>query len=136
MPIPTISDTIQLTDPTAGNANAGNGGDGYGNGNISYNPVAYVSDSLSVDGAHSNIHNGDHLSQAADWDAGGGGAGGLAHANGMLADITNNGSGGAGGAATSNGSLGSMSGGDTAAVAAATTGTQYTEFVADQHGTI
>jgi hypothetical protein len=136
MPIPQISDTIHLSNPAAGDANAGNGGDGYSYGDIHYNPVAYVADTQAVEGASTEIHNGDHLSQLADWDAGGGGAGGFSQANGFLASVTNTGAGGAGGDATSNGSLGSSSGGDTAAVAAATTATQYTQLVADQHATI
>ena len=137
MPIPQISDTIHLADSNAGAGNAGNGGDGYSSGSINYNPVAYVDNAQSTSGAESQIHNGDHLWQTADWDAGGGGSGGNASAHdGFLAAVTNSGAGGAGGDAASNGSLGSSSGSDTASVAAATTGTQYTEFLADQHATI
>jgi len=135
MPIPQITDTINLTDPTAGNANAGNGGDGYGNGDIHYDPSAYVSNYQYVSGAYTDLHNGDHVWQGADWDAGGGGAGGAAQAQlGLLAVQTA--FGGAGGSATSNGSQGSLSGGDTAAVAADTNATQYTQSFVDQHATI
>jgi hypothetical protein len=137
MPIPQISDTIHLSDPTAGNANAGNGGDGYSFGDIHYNPVAYVANTQTVEGAYTDLHNGDHVWQTAGWDAGDGGAGGFTQAqNGLLAAVTNSGAGGAGGDATSNGSQGLSSGGDTAAVAADTTATQYTQLLADQHATI
>ena len=136
MPIPQISDTIQLHNPDAGDAKAGNGGDGHNDGNINYNPVAYVDPVQKVYGATTDLHNGDHVWQGADWDAGGGGPGGFSQAqNGLLASLTS-GAGGAGGAATSNGSQGNTSGGDTATVNAATTATQYTQLVADQHATI
>ncbi|MBX5159431.1 MULTISPECIES: PE-PGRS family protein [unclassified Rhizobium] len=137
MPIPQISDTIHLNHPDAGDANAGNGGDGHNNGNIDYNPVAYVDPVQTVDGASTHLHNGDHVWQTADWDAGNGGPGGFTQAqNGFLAAISNSGAGGAGGDSDSNGSQGNSSGHDTAAVAAATTATQYTQLVADQHATI
>ncbi|WP_454856072.1 PE-PGRS family protein [Rhizobium binxianense] len=137
MPIPQISDTIHLSDPNAGNANAGNGGDGYSFGDIHYSPTAYVANTQAVEGAYTDLHNGDHVWQMADWDAGGGGSGGLSQAqNGFLAAVTNNGDGGAGGSATSNGNQGAATGGDTAAVAADTTATQYTQLLADQHATI
>ncbi|MBB3285289.1 MULTISPECIES: PE-PGRS family protein [Rhizobium] len=137
MPIPQMSDTIQLNDPNAGDANAGNGGDGYSHGNIDYNPVAYVANVQTVDGASTDLHNGDHVWQTADWTAGGGGSGGFTQAqNGFLAAVTNTGAGGAGGDSHSDGSQGSSSGGDVAAVSAATTGTQYTQLLADQHATI
>lgn len=137
MPIPQISDTIHLNNPDAGDAKAGNGGNGYNHGDIDYNPVAYVANSQTVEGASTHLHNGDHVWQIADWDAGGGGSGGFAQAqNGFLAAVTNTGAGGAGGDAHSNGSQGNSSGGDTAAVGAATTATQYTQLLADQHATI
>ncbi|MGY5802135.1 PE-PGRS family protein [Rhizobium sp. LEGMi12c] len=137
MPIPQISDTIHFSDPVAGDASAGNGGDGNSHGNIDYNPVAYVANVQSVEGASTDLHNGDHVGQMADWTAGSGGPGGFAQAqNGFLAAVTNSGSGGAGGDSHSNGSQGSVSGGDTAAVSADTTATQYTQLLADQHATI
>lgn len=137
MPIPQMSDTIYLSNPAAGDANAGNGGDGYNHGNIDYNPVAYVNPTQTVEGAYTDLHNGDHVWQSAGWDAGSGGPGGFTQAqNGFLAAVTNSGAGGAGGNSQSNGSQGNTSGGDTAAVAAATTATQYTQLVADQHATI
>jgi hypothetical protein len=137
MPIPEISDTIHLTNPEAGDANAGNGAAGYNYGNIDYNPVAYVANVQTVEGASTDLHNGDHVGQTADWGAGSGGAGGFAQAqNGFLAAVTNSGAGGAGGDSHSDGSQGSLSGGDTAAVSADTTATQYTQLLADQHATI
>jgi len=136
MPIPQLTDTIYLHNPDAGDANAGNGGDGHNDGNINYNPVAYVDPVQTVYGAETHLHNGDHVSQTADWDAGGGGPGGFSQAqNGFLASLTS-GAGGAGGEAHSNGDQGNTSGGDTATVNAATTATQYTQLVADQHATI
>ncbi|MFC5758403.1 PE-PGRS family protein [Rhizobium sp. GCM10022189] len=137
MPIPQVSDTIHLNNPDAGDANAGNGGDGFNYGNIDYNPVAYVSPVQTVEGAYTDLHNGDHVWQSAGWGSGDGGAGGFAQAqNGFLAAVTNSGSGGAGGDSNSNGDQGNTSGGDTATVNAATTATQYTQLMADQHATI
>lgn len=137
MAIPTMSDTINLSGVHAGNANAGNGGDGYNDGTINYNPSAYVANTQAVSGADVDLHNGDHVWQSADWDAGSAGHGGSASAaNGFLAAITNNGSGGAGGSANSNGNQGASSGGDVAAVHADTGATQNTQMFADQHANI
>ncbi|NTS29873.1 PE-PGRS family protein [Phyllobacterium sp. BT25] len=137
MPIPQLSDTIQLNHSDAGDANAGNGGDGYNEGTINFSPTAYFEASQTVEGAHTKLYNGDDVWQKADWEAGGGGQGGNASAHdGFLAAITNLGAGGAGGDATSNGSQSNTSGGNVAAVSAATTGNQLNELAADQHGTI
>lgn len=137
MPIPQASDTINLTDSNAGDASAGNGGDGYNYGDIHYNPVSYVANSQTVEGAYTKLYNGDHVWQDAGWGTGDGGDGGLAQArDGFLASLTNSGSGGAGGDAYSNGDQGNTSGGNVAAVAADTTATQNTQFLADQHATI
>ncbi|ENN88432.1 PE-PGRS family protein [Rhizobium freirei PRF 81] len=137
MPIPQLSDTIQLNDPHAGDASAGNGAGGYNYGNIDYNPVAYVANTQAVEGTSTDLHNGDHVGQVADWSAGGGGSGGFTMAqNGLFSTATNSGAGGAGGDAHSDGSQGNTSGGDTATVNAATTATQYTQLLADQHATI
>ncbi|UXN66772.1 hypothetical protein N8E89_19410 (plasmid) [Phyllobacterium sp. A18/5-2] len=70
MPIPQISDTIQLSNSDGGNANAGNGGDGYSYGDIHYNPVAYVAKTQAVEGAYTDMHTGDKVWQDAVWDAG------------------------------------------------------------------
>jgi len=137
MPIPQISDTIQLSHSNAGDASSGNGGDGFNYGNIDYNPVVSVNNGQAVYGSSTDLHNGDHVWQSADWEAGGGGHGGFAQAkDGFLASISNTGSGGAGGAATSNGSENNTSGHDTATVNAATTASQMTELMADQHANI
>lgn len=137
MPIPQMSDTVYLHNPDAGDANAGNGGDGINHGNINFNPVAYVDPVQKVYGADTDLHNGDHVWQKAGWDAGSGGDGGFAQAkNGFLAEITNSGDGGAGGDSHSNGSQTNTSGGDTATVNAATSATQYTELMANQQATI
>lgn len=137
MPIPSTSDTIKLSDVYAGDANAGNGGDGFNHGDIYYEPTAYVANVQKVEGSYVDVDAGDHVWQKADWEAGGGGDGGFAKAIAdAFSDATNSGPGGAGGSATSNGSQTSTSGGNTAAAAADTTATQNTLFDADQHATI
>lgn len=137
MPIPQASDTINLSNSDAGDANAGNGGDGFNYGDIHYNPVAYVANTQTVEGAYTKLYNGDDVWQSAGWGTGDGGTGGLAQArDGFLASLTNSGSGGAGGDATSSGDQGNTSGGNVAAVAADTTATQNTQFLADQSATI
>ncbi|MEK1886541.1 MAG: PE-PGRS family protein [Phyllobacterium sp.] len=136
MPIPKLSDTIQLNHSDAGDANAGNGGDGYNEGTINFSPSAYFSASQTVEGAHTKLYNGDDVWQKAHWDADSGDGGNASAHDGFLAAITNLGDGGAGGSGTSNGSQTSTSGGNVAAVAAATTGNQLNELAADQHGTI
>jgi hypothetical protein len=137
MPIPQLSDTIQLNHSDAGDASAGNGGDGYNKGDINYSPSAYFSASQTVEGAHTKLYNGDDVWQKASWEAKDAGNGGDASAHdGLIAAITNNGDGGAGGDATSNGSQSNSSGGNTASVAAATTATQVNELTALQEATI
>ncbi len=136
MPIPSLSDTVQLIDPHAGNANAGNGGDGYSSGIIDYSPSASISDTQTVVGAGVDVHNGDHVNDWASWSAGHAGSGGEAEVNAFLANAQNYGSGGNGGNANSGGSQTLMSGGDVAAVHADTSGVQYSSLLADQHATI
>jgi len=137
MPIPQASDLINLDHVNGGDASAGNGGNGYNHGDISYNAVLTAANAQSVSGAETHLHNADHVWQGADWDAGGGGNGGFAQAKeGFLAYISNTGSGGPGGAATSNGSQNNASGGDTANVHADTTGYQVNDVLANQSGTI
>jgi hypothetical protein len=132
-----MSDTINLSDLHAGNANAGNGGDGNNDGTINYYPETYVANTQTVTGADVDLHNGDHLWQTADWGAGTAGHGGEAEAeNGTTSNITNNGAGGAGGSADSNGNQGASTGGDVAAVHADTGATQNTQLFADQHANI
>lgn len=137
MPIPNVSDAIHFSDLHAGDANAGNGGEGYNNGNISYSPSAVVANTQAVTGAHVDVHSGDAVSQSGDWAGGHAGSGGGASAaNGLLADISNHGNGGAGGDANSNGSFGSSSGGNMASSHADTSAVQYTELAANQSATI
>lgn len=137
MPIPQASDTINLSHPTAGDANAGNGGDGVNHGDIYYQPAAYLENTQKVYGADTDLHNGSHFWQHADWEAGGGGPGGFAQGlSGALAGVSNTGAGGAGGSATSNGNQGLAGGTDAASVGAQTTATQTNTQVADQSGTI
>lgn len=137
MPIPQMSDTVHLSDVYAGEANAGNGADGYNFGNINYNPSAIVANTQSVSGAAVDVHSGDSPWQSASWDAGNAGHGGAAEAaDGFLVNIANYGAGGAGGSANSNGDVASTSGGNVAAGQADTSAVQYTELLADQHATI
>ena len=137
MPIPQLSDTIKLNHSDAGDASAGNGGDGYNKGDINYNPSAYFNATQTVTGAHTKLYNGDDVWQKASWEAKDAGNGGDASAHhGLIAAITNNGDGGDGGDATSNGSQSNSSGGNTATVAAATTATQVNELTALQEATI
>ncbi|MEZ2131344.1 MULTISPECIES: PE-PGRS family protein [unclassified Sinorhizobium] len=137
MPIPQISDTIKLSDVYAGDANAGNGGDGFNKGDIYFQPSAYVANEQIVKGAHVDVDAGDHVWQKAYWEADDGGDGGHAKAvAAFLAEATNNGSGGDGGDANSNGDQYNESGGNTATATANTTAQQNTELLADQHATI
>lgn len=138
MPIAQVStDTINLTNPIAGDANAGNGGDGTNNGDIFYNPVANVSNVQTVVGSAPTVFNGDIVGQTAGWTAGNADGGDVAQIPiAVLAALTNTGTGGAGGSADSNGDQSNTSGGNVAAVSADTTATQNTTLVADQSATI
>lgn len=84
------SDTISFKAMTGGNS-AGNGGNGYNEGNIISNPSVKFDPTNKAEGADVNVKNGDHVSQKAYWDAGGAGAkaekyskaeGGKANSNG------------------------------------------------------
>ncbi|MCA1491860.1 PE-PGRS family protein [Ensifer sp. NBAIM29] len=138
MPIAQVStDTINLTNPVAGDANAGNGGDGTNNGDIFYNPVANVSNAQTVIGSAPTVFNGDIVGQTAGWTAGNADGGDVVQIPiAVLAALTNTGTGGAGGSADSNGDQSNESGGNVAAVSADTTATQNTTLVADQSATI
>ncbi|WVT76769.1 PE-PGRS family protein (plasmid) [Sinorhizobium chiapasense] len=131
------SDTINLTNPTAGDANAGNGGDGTNSGDIFYNPVATLASTQTVDGADPTVVNGDTVGQGAAWGTGDANGGGLVQTPiATLAALTNSGAGGAGGNPTSSGDQTNSSGGNVVGMGADTTATQTNTLVADQHGTI
>jgi hypothetical protein len=84
------SDTISFKASTGGNS-AGNGGNGYNEGNIISNPTLKFDPTNKAEGADVHVKNGDTVSQKAYWDAGGAGAkaekyskaeGGKANSNG------------------------------------------------------
>jgi hypothetical protein len=54
---------------TAGDANAGNGGDGYNDGNITNNPTMNLTTFNKVEGADVHTNTGDKVHQDADWKA-------------------------------------------------------------------
>jgi hypothetical protein len=64
------SDTIALKISTGGNS-AGNGGDGYNEGNIISNPSIKFNPTNKAEGADVDVKNGDDVHQKAYWDAGG-----------------------------------------------------------------
>src|SRR6266496_3256723 len=64
------SDTIVFKASTGGNS-AGNGGDGYNEGNIISNPTIHFNPTNKAEGADVHVKNGDGVSQKAYWDAGG-----------------------------------------------------------------
>lgn len=138
MPITQVtSDTINLTNPNGGDANAGNGGDGTNYADIYYTPVAYVANTQFVDGADPNVYNGDIVGQTAGWGTGNADGGGLLQIPiAVFAAQTNSGTAGAGGNPTSSGSQSNASGGNVVGLSADTTATQNTTLVADQSATI
>jgi hypothetical protein len=64
------SDTITFKASTGGNS-AGNGGDGYNEGNIISMPSIHFNPTNKAEGADVHVKNGDDVSQKAYWDAGG-----------------------------------------------------------------
>lgn len=138
MPISQVTtDTINLTNPIAGDAYAGNGGDGTNNGDISYNPVVTVANSQTVDGADPTVSAGDTVAQTAAWGTGNADGGSLTQAlTATFSALTNSGTGGAGGNPTSSGDQSNSSGGNTVDLDANTNATQNTTLVADQSATI
>ncbi|MEI2298458.1 PE-PGRS family protein [Ensifer sp. MJa1] len=138
MPISQVTtDTINLANPIAGDASAGNGGDGNNTGNISYSPVATLAPVQTVVGSVPTVDNGDDVGQGAAWGTGNADGGGLLQVPiAVLANLTNTGTGGAGGNPTSSGDQTSTSGGNTATVNAETTATQTSTLLADQGATI
>ncbi|KRD49433.1 PE-PGRS family protein [Ensifer sp. ENS10] len=138
MPISQLTtDTINFTNPVAGDASAGNGGDGTNNGDINYTPVVTVAPTQTVVGSVPTVDNGDDVGQAAAWGTGSADGGGFIQVPiAVLASLTNSGAGGAGGNPTSSGDQSNTSGGNTATVGANTTATQTTTLLADQGATI
>src|SRR6266496_4549574 len=64
------SDTIVFKASTGGNS-AGNGGDGYNEGNIISNPSIHFNPYNKAEGADVHVNTGDQVHQKADWEAGG-----------------------------------------------------------------
>jgi hypothetical protein len=158
------SDGISIHEISTGGQNAGNGGEGYNEGDVYNNPNINFNPSNFAIGASVESSAGSEVSQTATWDAGGAtGTGGTAFAGfgiGGLAiggegeggGTTGSGTGGAatganglgGGAtgglgaasATSSGNAGLSVGADTSAVTANTTATQTNFLSADMHQTV
>jgi hypothetical protein len=116
-----VSDSIEFKSIGTGGQSVGNGGDGSFSGKIINAPSISFDPSNKAIGSSVDVKTGDHVSQKADWDAGG------ANANASLLAKAH------GGSATSNGSQSSDSGHDTSKVHANTTATQSNSLVADMH---
>jgi hypothetical protein len=84
------SDTIALKVSTGGNS-AGNGGDGYNEGNIISNPSIHFNPTNKADGADVHVKNGDDVHQKAYWDAGGANAKAEKHSKAEGGKATSNG---------------------------------------------
>lgn len=116
-----ISDSIGFKSIDTGHNSAGNGGDGTFYGKIVNQPTLVFDPSNTANGSSVHVNTGDHVSQTADWDAGGANA----HASWFAKAH--------GGTATSNGSQSSESGYDTSKVHANTTADQTNSLMADMH---
>jgi hypothetical protein len=116
-----VSDSIEFKSIGTGGQSVGNGGDGSFSGKIINAPTINFDPSNKAIGSSVDVKTGDHVSQKADWDAGG------ANASASLLAKAH------GGSATSNGSQSSDSGHDTSKVYANTTATQSNSLVADMH---
>ena len=117
------SDTIALKVSTGGNS-AGNGGDGYNEGNIISNPSIHFNPYNKAEGADVHVNTGDQVHQKAYWDAGGANATAEKYAKAE------------GGTAKSNGDQESYSGHDESDVDASTTAYQTNWLAADQSQTV
>jgi hypothetical protein len=118
------SDGISIHEISTGGQNAGNGGEGYNEGDVYNNPNINFNPSNFAIGASVESSAGSEVSQTATWDAGGAtGTGGTAFAGF-----------GIGGLAT--GGEGLSVGADTSAVTANTTATQTNFLSADMHQTV
>jgi hypothetical protein len=116
-----VSDAIEFKSIGTGGQSVGNGGDGSFSGKIVNAPTINFDPSNKAIGSSVDVKTGDHVSQKADWDAGG------ANANASLIAKAH------GGSATSNGNQSSDSGHDTSTVHANTTASQSNSLVADMH---
>jgi hypothetical protein len=116
-----VSDSIEFKSIGTGNQSVGNGGDGSFSGKIVNQPTISFDPSNKAIGSSVDANTGDHVSQKADWEAGGANATASWFAKAH------------GGTATSNGNQSSDSGHDTSTVHANTTATQSNSLMADMH---
>jgi len=116
-----VSDSIEFKSINTGGQSAGNGGDGSFKGSISNEPTIKFDPYNKASGAEVKVATGDHVSQKADWEAGG------ANATASLWAKAH------GGEAESNGSQSSESGNDTSKVYANTQAEQSNHLKADMH---
>jgi len=116
-----VSDSIEFKSINTGGNNAGNGGDGSFSGKIVNQPSISFDPYNKASGASVDVKTGDHVSQKAEWDAGG--------ANGKASWFAK----AEGGKATSNGNQDSDSGHNTSKVYANTTAQQSNSLKADMH---
>jgi hypothetical protein len=116
-----VSDSIEFKSINTGGQSVGNGGDGSFSGKIINQPSISFDPYNKASGSNVDVKTGDHVSQKADWEAGG--------ANGTASWFAT----AKGGMATSNGSQSSESGHDTSKVYANTTANQTNSLVADMH---
>src|SRR5580704_17535796 len=116
-----VSDSIEFKSIGTGGQSVGKGGDGSFSGKIVNQPTISFDPSNKAIGSSVDANTGDHVSQKADWEAGGANATASWFAKAH------------GGTATSNGIQSSDSGHDTSTVHANTTATQSNSLMADMH---
>jgi hypothetical protein len=116
-----VSDSIEFKSISTGGQSVGNGGEGSFSGKIVNQPSISFDPYNKAIGSSVDVKTGDHVSQKADWEAGGANATASLYAKAH------------GGEATSNGSQSSESGYDTSKVYANTTATQSNSLEADMH---
>jgi hypothetical protein len=116
-----VSDSIEFKSINTGGQSVGNGGEGSFEGKISNHPSISFEPSNKASGSSVDVKTGDHVSQKADWDAGGANAKASLYAKAE------------GGKATSNGDQSSESGHNTSKVYANTTAHQTNYLKADMH---
>jgi hypothetical protein len=116
-----VSDAIHFKSIDTGGQSVGNGGDGSFSGKIVNAPSISFDPTNKAIGSSVDANSGDHVSQKADWEAGGANATASWFAKAH------------GGTATSNGNQSSDSGHDTSTVHANTTASQSNSLMADMH---